>query len=119
VGVVFRDVVLEVLGWVGLVFGVLVVFVVLGAMFGALLVDWEFGVALLMVGVIVVPVGIVVSYYVYRIWLYEKEYLHPPRFVACPYCGMKNDVVAQFCVRCGKAIPEHVESSVHKRVDSD
>jgi len=39
----FRDVVLEVLGWVGLVLGVLVVALVSGTMVDALLFDWEYG----------------------------------------------------------------------------
>jgi hypothetical protein len=115
----FRDVVLEALGWVGLAISVLVVVLVLGTMVAAMVFDWEFGLSLLLLGVVVIPLGIVAAYHFYTVLFSEKEYLVPPRFVACPFCGMKNDVVAQFCVRCGKAIPEHVESSVHKRVDSD
>jgi hypothetical protein len=115
----FGDVVLEVLGWIGLVFGVLVVVLVFGTMVLALVFDWEFGVELLLRGVISILLGVVVSFYLYRFWLSRREFLHPSRFVVCPFCGMGNDVVAQFCVRCGNAIPEQASLSVRKRVDSD
>ena len=75
--------------------------------------------SLLLKGVVFISLGIVAAYYFYTVWLPEREYLVPPRFAACSFCGMNNEVVAQFCVRCGKAIPEHAEASTHMWTNSD
>jgi MFS family permease len=115
----FGDRVLEVLGWVGLVFSVLVVVGVLGGMVVALLFDWEYGLSVLLRGVVGISLGVAGACYFYVVWVAERRVLRPARFVVCPFCGMRNDVVAQFCVRCGKAFPEQASFSVHKRVDSD
>ncbi len=103
-----KELILEALGWIGFVFMILTVVGIMGAIAVAVLFDWEFGVSLALVGIVVISGGIVWSYYLYREGLFEREYLLPPVHVRCPYCGMKNFKNDVFCMRCGKALPEQL-----------
>jgi len=100
-----KEQILEVLGWIGLVAMLLTVVVVIGTIVTAILLDWEYGISLLLYGIILGSVGVTGSYLIYRIILFRKQDLFPPNFIRCHYCGMKNFTNAQFCIRCGKVLP--------------
>ncbi len=93
------------MGWIGLLAILLTVIVVIGVIGIALLLDWEFGVSLLIIGIIIVPGTIIIGYYLYRLFPLMQQYeLGIPKFVRCPYCGMNNLAIDEFCTRCGNAL---------------
>lgn len=105
-----KELILEALGWIGLVFMILTVVGILGIIAVAMLFDWEFGFPLMLYGFILISIGIAFALFWYREWLFEKEHLLPPAHIRCPYCGMKNFINAAFCIRCGKALPEQLNA---------
>jgi len=100
--------VLVVLGWIGLVAMFLTVVIVISTITIATLLDWEYGISLLLVSILVVLGGIAGGYYRHTILSFLSQYLpmFPPKFARCPYCGMKNYGTALFCIRCGKVLPK-------------
>lgn len=94
------------MGWIGLAVLLLVVVVVIGTIIAAIFLDWELGVSLLLIGIIVIPATVIAGYYLYRLFPLEQQiYLGIPNFIKCPYCGMNNSTIDEFCARCGKALP--------------
>ena len=103
-----KESILVALGWIGLVATLLTIIIIMGTIIIAILLDWEFGISLLLVSILVILGGIAAGYYRHTILSFLRQYspMLPPKFVRCPYCGMKNFTNAQFCIRCGKALPQ-------------
>ena len=77
----------------------------MGAIIVSVFLDWELGVSLLLVGILVIPATIIGGYYLYRLFPLEHQISFGiPKYVKCPYCGMNNEVISEFCGRCGKAL---------------
>lgn len=99
--------ILGVLGWIGFVIMILAVVGVLGTIVIAMFLNWEFGVSLLLFGIIVIPSTVILAYCLYRLFpIMQQYYLGIPKFIKCPYCGMNNLTIDVFCSRCGKVLPK-------------
>lgn len=81
---------------------------VIGAIVVTILLDWEFGISLLLFGIIVISVGITTALYKLRFFftVLWRAYCSEVKFAKCPYCGMKNSGDPIFCARCGKVLPK-------------
>ncbi|MGD8506150.1 MAG: hypothetical protein PVF15_05740 [Candidatus Bathyarchaeota archaeon] len=92
----------EALGWIGLAAIVLTIVGVIATIATATLLDWEFGVSLLLASIIIISFGVFEALYFFL----HPHYLPAPsaKFVRCHYCNMKNPAEATFCMKCEKPL---------------